>query len=130
MMLELMQEASLPFAPLIGVARLMRRAFLGQDLGPLGAVLLARAQANPDDANALMDCSTVLQLTGEREIALAVQAQAIAMQPLYSLPAAHALCRLKRVPLRRLAEETFVMFPRTAGFVFHDLIMGFCQRGG
>jgi DNA-binding transcriptional LysR family regulator len=22
------------------------------------------------------------------------------------------------------------MFPRTAGFVFHDLIMGFCQRAG
>jgi glutathione synthase/RimK-type ligase-like ATP-grasp enzyme len=90
MMLELIQEASLPFAPLIGVARLMRRAFLGQDMAPLGAALLARAQANPDDANAVMDCSTVLQLTGEREIALAVQAQAIAMQPLYSLPAAHA----------------------------------------
>ena len=37
---------------------------------------------------------------------------------------------LRRVPLRRLAGESFVMFPRTAGFVFHDLIMGFCQRAG
>jgi glutathione synthase/RimK-type ligase-like ATP-grasp enzyme len=87
MMLDLIPEASLPFAPLIGVARLMRRAFLQQDLAPLGAVLLARAQANPFDANALLDCSTVLQLTGERELALAVQAQAIEMQPLYALPA-------------------------------------------
>ena len=89
-MLDLIQEASLPFAPLIGVARLMRRAFLQQDLAPLGAALLARAQANPFDANALLDCSTVLQLTGERELALAVQAQAIEIQSLYSLPAAHA----------------------------------------
>jgi DNA-binding transcriptional LysR family regulator len=47
-----------------------------------------------------------------------------------ALPAAHALCALRRVPLRRLAGESFVMFPRTPGFLFHDLIMGFCQRAG
>jgi DNA-binding transcriptional LysR family regulator len=47
-----------------------------------------------------------------------------------ALPASHALCAMRRVPLRRLAGESFVMFPRTAGFVFHDLIMGFCQRAG
>ena len=89
-MLDLIEEASLPFAPLLGVARLMRRAFLQQDLAPLGAVLLARAQANLMDANAFLDCSTVLQLSGERALGLAVQAQAIALQPLYSLPASHS----------------------------------------
>ena len=47
-----------------------------------------------------------------------------------ALPAAHALCALKRVPLRRLESEQFVMFPRATGFVFHDLIMGFCLRAG
>ena len=47
-----------------------------------------------------------------------------------ALPAGHALAALKRVPLQRLAGESFVMFPRTAGFVFHDLIMGFCLRAG
>jgi DNA-binding transcriptional LysR family regulator len=47
-----------------------------------------------------------------------------------ALPAAHPLRGLRRVPLRRLAQEPFVMFPRTAGFVFHDLIMGFCMRAG
>lgn len=47
-----------------------------------------------------------------------------------ALPAGHALCAMRRVPVRRLAAESFVMFPRTAGFVFHDLIMGFCQRAG
>ena len=47
-----------------------------------------------------------------------------------ALPAAHALCALKRVPLRRLEPEPFVMFPRATGFVFHDLIMGFCLRAG
>jgi len=47
-----------------------------------------------------------------------------------ALPAAHPLRAMRRVPLRRLAGESFVMFPRTAGFVFHDLIMGFCLRAG
>lgn len=82
-----LESASVPFAPLIGVAPLMRRAFLNEDLTPLGAALLARAQENQTDAHAYLDCSTVLQLSGQRDIALAVQAQAIEMQALYSLPA-------------------------------------------
>ncbi len=72
--------------PLIGVAPLMRQAFMDIDLRPLGAELLARAQANPDDANAVFDFSTVLQLTGEREAALAVQMEAIRIDPLYAIP--------------------------------------------
>ena len=47
-----------------------------------------------------------------------------------ALPQGHPLCELKRVPLKRLADETFVLFPRTTGFVFHDLIMGYFLRGG
>lgn len=71
---------------LIGVAPLMRQAFMDVDLRPLGAELLARAQANPDDANAIFDFSTVLQLTGERDAALAVQMEAIRINPLYAIP--------------------------------------------
>lgn len=78
--------AAEPFASLIGVAPLMRRAFHNEDLRPIGAVLLKRAQDNPTDANAYLDFSTVLQLTGDREGALAVQAEAIRTQALYSLP--------------------------------------------
>ena len=83
-------SAAQPFAPLIGVAPLMRRAFFKEDLKPLGALLLARAQENPTDANAYLDLSTVLQLSGDRAIALAVQAQAIEIAPLYSVPAQRA----------------------------------------
>lgn len=72
--------------PLTGVAPLMRQAFMDVDLRPFGAELLARAQANPDDANAVFDFSTVLQLTGEREAALAVQMEAIRIDPLFSIP--------------------------------------------
>ena len=84
---DLMQQAATPHAPLIGLAPLMRIAFLQQDLAPLGEALLARAQAHADDAHAWLDFSTVLQLKGQRELALAVQAQAIELQQWYSLPA-------------------------------------------
>ena len=74
--------------PLIGLAALMRMAFSGTDLAPLGTQLIARAERNPDDANALMDLSTVLQLRGNRETALEVQAQALQIQQLYRPPSA------------------------------------------
>ena len=86
-MTDLMRQAATPYAPLIGLAPLMRLAFLQQDLAPLGEALLVRAQAHPDDAHACLDFSTVLQLKGQRELALAVQAQAIELQQWYSLPA-------------------------------------------
>lgn len=75
-------------APLIGLARLMRMAVSGVDLGPLGTELIARAGADPRtaDANALMDLSTVLQLRGNRELAMEIQSQALAIQQLYSPP--------------------------------------------
>lgn len=83
---ELLQHAAVPYAPLIGVAPLMRLAFLQQDLAPLGEVLLARVQSHPDDAHGYLDFSAVLQLKGQRELALAVQAQAIELQCMYFLP--------------------------------------------
>lgn len=73
--------------PLIGVTPLMRRAFAGDSLAQDGQDFLLRAQQDPNDANAYLDFSTVLQLTGNRANALAVQAEAIAIQPLYTLPA-------------------------------------------
>jgi DNA-binding transcriptional LysR family regulator len=47
-----------------------------------------------------------------------------------ALPEGHPLAALKRVPARRLASETFVLFPRAPGFVFGDLVLGFCLRAG
>lgn len=73
---------------LIGLPRLMSMAFAGVDLTPLGSRLIARAAADPGDANALMDMSTVLQLKQSRDIGLAVQAQALELRQLYHLPAA------------------------------------------
>jgi glutathione synthase/RimK-type ligase-like ATP-grasp enzyme len=73
--------------PLIGLAALMRMAFSGADLAPLGMHLLERAGADADP-NVLMDLSIVLQLRGERALALAMQEQALQLQQLYAPPTA------------------------------------------
>ncbi|KYC29298.1 conserved protein of unknown function [Sterolibacterium denitrificans] len=94
---------SQPSQPLLGNAALMRRALAGDDLRPLGQQLLARAAADPQDANALMDMATLLQLTGNRDLALSMQRQALEITPLYHLP---ALREDARAPLRLLAFMT------------------------
>jgi glutathione synthase/RimK-type ligase-like ATP-grasp enzyme len=71
-----------------GLAPLMRKAFSGVDLKPLGAQLIERSSANPNDAHALMDLATVLLLTGNREIALGAQMEALQLQQIYHIPAA------------------------------------------
>jgi hypothetical protein len=84
--------------PLIGLAKLARMAFAGAELGPLRAHLLDRLAHNENDANALMDVSTVLQLMGQREIGLSLQALALGIQQLYRLP-----CQADSVGIRLLA---------------------------
>jgi hypothetical protein len=46
----------------IGIAALLQAAYMGVDLKPLGTELIAHLGANPDDANAMMDLSIILQL--------------------------------------------------------------------
>src|SRR5450755_2191553 len=73
--------------PLMGLARLMSKAFEGVDLVPLATELIERASADERDADALMDLSTVLQLQGIRDIGIATQAQALQIKRLYESPA-------------------------------------------
>uniref|UniRef100_UPI0039F02E11 ATP-grasp domain-containing protein n=1 Tax=Bordetella sputigena TaxID=1416810 RepID=UPI0039F02E11 len=74
--------------PLIGKARLITLAFQQGDLDGLRQQLLARAQQDPDDANAALDLSMTLLLLGQRDTALALQRHAVQAQPLYRMPAA------------------------------------------
>lgn len=74
--------------PLMGLASLSAMAYSKIDLAPLGKRLIERARRNPNDSNALMDLSTILQLKGDRKTALAAQAEALKVQRLYRLPAA------------------------------------------
>lgn len=73
--------------PLIGLAKLMRMAYSDCDLAPLGTQLIERAKTDTS-GHALMDLSTVLQLRGNRDVALTMQAQAIETQQIYSPPTA------------------------------------------
>lgn len=70
---------------LIGIATLSRLAFAGHDLRDLSEQLLARARSDPGDADALLDLSTILQLTGERKLGLTLQREALAIQNIFRL---------------------------------------------
>lgn len=91
--------ASNSSAPLIGLAPLMRQAFSGVDLKPFGAELISRLNQRPDDAHTLMDLSTVLQLTGNRDIAMATQMQALELQQIYRIPSATAEPKIQLLAL-------------------------------
>lgn len=70
----------------IGLPTLMQLAVSGEDLAPMGQQLLERLQANPSDANAMMDLSIVMQLRGQLDVALPMQAEALQLQQVFHLP--------------------------------------------
>lgn len=72
---------------LVGLPRLMEMAFRGISLEPLGQTLIERAARDPADANALLDLSCIMQLTGRGELAQRMQADALAVSRHYTLPA-------------------------------------------
>jgi glutathione synthase/RimK-type ligase-like ATP-grasp enzyme len=130
-------------APLIGLAALMRMAYSGVDLTPVGAQLIERIERNPLDANAPMDLSTVLQLKGSRDIALSMQAQALQAQQLYRAPSASGTPAIRllalmgpgdlmaNTPLEFLLEDSDVALdmlyvgpgvPEPASLPEHDLL--------
>jgi glutathione synthase/RimK-type ligase-like ATP-grasp enzyme len=72
----------------IGLASLAGAAFAGNDLAPIGNRLIERVAADAQDAAALMDLSTIMQLIGNRAAAMAWQAKALDVQRLYRRPPA------------------------------------------
>ena len=59
----------------------------GTDYLSIGQEMLVSASENPDDANLWMNLSTVMLSLGQRDIGLAIQAQALALQRVYHLTA-------------------------------------------
>jgi glutathione synthase/RimK-type ligase-like ATP-grasp enzyme len=74
--------------PLLGLARLMKMAYANIDIAPLGIKMVERAMADPSDANALMDLSTIMHLDFAPDLAATLQEQALHQQRLYRLPSA------------------------------------------
>jgi DNA-binding transcriptional LysR family regulator len=58
-------------------------------------------------------------------------AETVLREPLVvALPRGHRLAKLRRVPARRLAAESFVLFQRQPGLVLHHLVLRFCIENG
>src|SRR4051794_4804306 len=69
-----------PAAPAasLGLAFLGRLVFEGDRLTEVWDGLIARLTADPGDAGAMLDISTLLQMRGQRDKGLALQAAALA----------------------------------------------------
>jgi len=80
-------EGSVGSRGFMGLATLMQMALAGEDLTPVSQQLLARAEANPGDANAMLDLAIVLELLGQTELSRSIQHDALQHQQVYRLPA-------------------------------------------
>ncbi len=85
----------------IGPAGLMKMACTGTDMTPLSAHLLEMIEADPtaNSAEALLDLSTILQLSRNRDIALTLQHQALNLKQLYHLAAPRGNAGIKMLAL-------------------------------
>jgi hypothetical protein len=72
---------------LMGLPHLMEQAFRGVNLLPVAQALISRASDDAQDANALMDLASVMHLTGQSELGLRIQQDALSLSRHYSLPA-------------------------------------------
>jgi hypothetical protein len=81
--------------PFHGFSALFRMALGGADLMPLRTELIERVTRDPGDANALWDLSMILQLTGNHDLALQVQSQALNEGRHYHVPASIEPARVR-----------------------------------
>jgi glutathione synthase/RimK-type ligase-like ATP-grasp enzyme len=79
----------------LGLAPFLRKSIHNVDLQPLAQEWIALAEANSDDANLWMNLATLMLCLGARELGLDIQAQALAMQQRFSMPAAQQPARLR-----------------------------------
>src|SRR5215831_7098963 len=60
-----------------------------------------------------------------------LDSETVLREPLVvALPRGHRLGKLSRIPARRLAAESFVLFQRQPGLVLHHLVLRFCIENG
>jgi hypothetical protein len=98
-MTSLVDPESSPPTVFLGLAPFLRMSIAGIDMLPLGREMLARAEREPDDANLLMNLSLVMLCLGQRDLGLAIQDQALALQRIYHLAAAEQPAKLRLLML-------------------------------
>lgn len=82
----------------LGLAPFLRMSIAGADLSPIGQEMLARAE-DSDDANLWMNLSIAMLCLGQRDIGLAIQEQALALERSYHLAASRQPARLRLLML-------------------------------
>ena len=82
----------------IGFARLVSMAFHGGDLGPLRDELVSKVAAGTAGAGDGLDLSLIMQLLGDKQTGLAIQAEVLAFHQLFRSP-----CLSEQPKLRVLA---------------------------
>jgi glutathione synthase/RimK-type ligase-like ATP-grasp enzyme len=90
---------SQPATQYLGLAPFLRMSIAGTDLQPIGQEMLARAGNDVEDANLWMNLSILLQCLGQRDLGLAVQAQALALKRIYHLAASEQPAKLRLLML-------------------------------
>lgn len=73
-------------SPRIGVAKLTKLAFDGENLDVVWSELVQKLKADPSDVNLAMDLSVVAQLARQQNLGLELQAHALAVRSLYRSP--------------------------------------------
>lgn len=99
MPLTLPDDMTQPKTPFLGLAPFLRMSIAGTDLLPVGQEMLARAELDADDANLWMNLSTVMLCLGQRDLGLAIQAQALEMKRVFHLAASRQPAKLRLLML-------------------------------
>src|ERR1700731_4898216 len=101
MKLECVEAAGVvryPCADRIGFARLTTMAFHGTDLRPLRDELISKVEGGTAGAGEALDLSLIMQLLGDKQTGIAMQAEGLAFHQLFRSP-----CSAEKPKLRVLA---------------------------
>ena len=92
---HLVPAEELGIAPRIGVAKLAKLSFDGEDMNAIWSDLVQKLKADPTAVDLAMDLSIVAQLVGQQQLGLELQGQALAVRRLYRSPCATDKPRLR-----------------------------------
>ena len=92
---RLVPARDLQLRPRIGVAKLAKLSFDGEDLNAVWNDLVTKLKADPSDIELAMDLSLVAQLVEQQQLGLDLQMQALAVRRLFRSPCAAEKPRLR-----------------------------------
>lgn len=88
----------------LGLAPFLRLSIAGADLLPIAQEVKAKLEAEPDNADLWMNLAIAMLCLGQRQLGLAIQAQALEMQRVYNLAAARRPAKMRLLLLMAEAD--------------------------